>query len=176
MSKEFCDEFAKSSGTIKKENMEMELGLLILPLLTKYSDEIKKVWHLDASNKDDLEKIGYKIGQNAALDCPSFRNFLKNNMDVFVNEGEKKVQNEGLVSGTLLKIEGQTFSYLLVRNKAGKTEKIYWMDFFEGADKLSSGEKQYLNKMVQVAYKEQDVWDPVNKEYKKIKIATRFEE
>ena len=171
ISKYFCIEFSNVSGTIKKEDLEMELGMVILPLLSKYNDEIKSQWHLDPADKEDLEKIGYRIGQDAALDCAAFRNFIKENMDAIGNSAEE--ENKSL-SGTLVKIEGQPFTYLLIRTKTGKMEKLFWMDHFEGAEKLSTEGKNLLNKEIRVGYKEQEVYDQVNNDYRKIKVLTGF--
>jgi hypothetical protein len=171
ISKDFCIEFSKVSGTIKKEDLEMELGMVILPLLSKYNDEIKSQWHLDPADKQDLEKIGYRIGQDAALDCATFRNFIKENMDAIGNTSEE--ENKSL-SGILVKIEGQPFTYLLIRTKTGKMEKLFWMDHFEGAEKLSTEGKNLLNKEIRVGYKEQEVYDQVNNDYRKIKVLTGF--
>jgi hypothetical protein len=171
ISKDFCIEFSKVSGTIKKEDLEMELGMVILPLLSKYNDEIKSQWHLDPADKEDLEKIGYRIGQDAALDCATFRNFIKENMDAIGNTSEE--ENKSL-SGILVKIEGQPFTYLLIRTKTGKMEKLFWMDHFEGAEKLSTEGKNLLNKEIRVGYKEQEVYDQVNNDYRKIKVLTGF--
>jgi hypothetical protein len=171
ISKDFCIEFSKVSGTIKKEDLEMELGMVILPLLSKYNDEIKSQWHLDPADKQDLEKIGYRIGQDAAMDCATFRNFIKENMDAIGNTSEE--ENKSL-SGILVKIEGQPFTYLLIRTKTGKMEKLFWMDHFEGAEKLSTEGKNLLNKEIRVGYKEQEVYDQVNNDYRKIKVLTGF--
>ena len=171
ISKDFCIEFSKVSGTIKKEDLEMELGMVILPLLSKYNDEIKSQWHLDPADKEDLEKIGYRIGQDAAMDCATFRNFIKENMDAIGNTSEE--ENKSL-SGILVKIEGQPFTYLLIRTKTGKMEKLFWMDHFEGAEKLSTEGKNLLNKEIRVGYKEQEVYDQVNNDYRKIKVLTGF--
>ena len=170
ISAEFCKEFDKVAPNVTKDNMDMQLGMMILPLLTKFKDEIKKEWSLDAENPDDMEKIGYKIGQIGAVGCSSFLSFVMNNMDAIGDNKSKLRSTE--VAGTLKKVEGHPFTYLLVQNKAGKTEKIYWLEFFEGAEKITGNASSYLNKAVTVSFKEMEVYDAQNKEYKKIKVAT----
>jgi hypothetical protein len=92
-------------------------------------------------------------------------------MDAIGNSAEE--ENKSL-SGTLVKIEGQPFTYLLIRTKTGKMEKLFWMDHFEGAEKLSTEGKNLLNKEIRVGYKEQEVYDQVNNDYRKIKVLTGF--
>jgi hypothetical protein len=53
-------------------------------------------------------------------------------------------------------------------------EKLFWMDHFEGAEKLSTEGKNLLNKEIRVGYKEQEVYDQVNNDYRKIKVLTGF--
>jgi len=178
ISKDFCDEFEKIKANITKENMEMQVGLLILPLLSKHMEDIKKEWKLDPSNQGDLEKIGRKIGEQAAMACPAFQNFIMNNISAIVDNDKSGHKDDETLwaSGTIQKIEGQPFAYVTVKRTNGKTEKLYWMEYFEGADKLIGDIKKYSNQTVIFGYKEIEVYDPLIKEYKKIKVITEFED
>jgi hypothetical protein len=167
---EFCEGFEKIASRVTKDNMDMEIGMLFLPLLSKYEKEIKKEWNLDATDAKDLAAIGTKLGELSAVRCEPFRDFVMNNIDA-INKG-KDTDATFEAKGTLAKIEGLPFVYMLVQNKAGKTDKIYWLEFFDGAQELSVNASSYLNKTVTVSYKEMEVYDNQNKEYKKIKIAT----
>ena len=40
----------------KSKGFEMELGLLIVPIIEKYSKEIEKEWDLDPENEEDYAK------------------------------------------------------------------------------------------------------------------------
>ncbi|HVF82262.1 MAG TPA: hypothetical protein VM884_10025 [Flavisolibacter sp.] len=168
---DFCDSFTKAAPRINKDNMTVEMGMMIVPLLSKYSAEIKKEWGLEISNKEDLRKMGEKIGQFAAVKCPSFLEFIKDNLTEIAQHDEN---NSKTYAGKLLKIEGAPFAYLLVQDRKGKTDKLYWLEFFEGADKLTSQGSIYLNKPVTLTYKEVEVYQAVAKEYKTIKVVTKI--
>jgi len=167
---EFCDTFTKTGSKIAKEDWAAELGFMILPLISKYKEQIKNEWNLDVDVAEDLSKASEKIGGSAAMNCPSFQEFIKNNLSEIQGKGGMKKT----VSGKILKIEGSPFSYFLVQNKTGKTEKIYWMEFFPGADQISLKSETVLNKAVTITYKEMEVYDAASKEYRMIKVASSF--
>ena len=169
--KDFCDTFTTAAPKLSKENLTMEVGLLIVPLFSKYKDQIKAEWGLDVNNSDDLEKIGEKVGQISTLGCPAFLNFIKNNMDAF----NENTESSKTYTGKIIRVEGAPFTYLLLQNKAGKTDKIYWMEFFEGSNELADNIKGITNTRVTIHYKEIEVYDAVVKEYKNIKVATKLE-
>ena len=170
---DFCDTFSKSASHISKENMTAELGMMILPLFTKYKDQIESEWGLYASNSKDIRSIGEKIGQLATLNCPAFQTFIKDNLQQIVNDREES--GSKTVSGKLTKVEGSPFTYLLVQNSQGRTDKFYWMEFFPGAEKLSASTTGYLNKPLRITYKETEIYQAAEKDYRTIKVITKVE-
>lgn len=170
--KEFCDAFTKSSAKINKDNFTTEVGFMILPLFTKYKDDMQREWNLDISDEKQLEEASEKIGKLGALGCPAFMEYIKNNLADLQNDMDETVKT---YNGNFLRVEGAPFAYLVVQNKAGKSEKIYWMEFFEGADRLSGNKASLASKPVTIQYKEMDVYDAVAKEYRMIKVAVKLE-
>jgi hypothetical protein len=170
---DFCDTFSKASSHITKDNMTAELGMMILPLFSKYKDQIESEWGLYASNTKDIRSIGEKIGQLATLNCPAFQTFIKANLQEIVNDREEGATKT--ISGKITKVEGSPFTYLQVQNNQGRTDKIYWMEFFPGAEKLSSSSTSYLNKPLRITYKETEVYQAAEKDYRTIKVITRVE-
>lgn len=170
LSKDFCESFSKVAPTLKKENMQMELGVIILPLFSKYKEQIQSEWKMDVENTEDIEKIGEKVGQIAVLNCPAFMQYIKQNLDDIKKDPAKTKS----LTAKFLKLEGSPFVYLLTQTAVGKTEKIFWMEFFEGADVLAMPVK-LVNKQIRIQYKELEVYDNVIKDYKVIKIATKLE-
>jgi hypothetical protein len=78
--KEFCNEFSKKEFT-KLKGAELEIGLIAVPIIEKYKKEIEKEWNLSTENDNEYSKISEKIGQEAALGCPSFLEFVRNNLN-----------------------------------------------------------------------------------------------
>lgn len=164
---EFCTEFSKNDFTTLK-GAEMEIGLLILPIIEKYSKEIEKEWNLSPENENDFEKISEKIGQQAALGCPKFLEFVRNNLSELSGPSDEPASKS--ITGTFQRIETQLFSSLVIKTKAGKEEKLWWFQFFEGSDKLTKNPSMLAKKNITIQYTEMEVYDSKLQEYRIIKV------
>jgi hypothetical protein len=169
---EFCDTFTKASPNLTKDNMTMEMGMMILPLFSKYSAQIKTEWGLDAGNKDDSRTIGERIGQLATINCPAFMTFIKTNLREIVDQ-QNNPGSTKTFAGKIIKAEGKPFTYLLVQNKQGRMDKFYWLEYFEGADKLQQS-NGVLNKAAVITYREMEVYQAPEKEYRMIKVIIKI--
>ncbi len=167
----FCVEFQKiDKEKLKSKSWDVELGLTILPLIQQYKDDIKKEWGLSADDEGGFEKIGEKIGQVAAMNCPAFQEFVMNNIDKIKDMDDE--DEERNVSGQFIRLEQGLFSYIVIKAKNGKEEKLWWFEYFKGADELLAGLNDWKNKPVTFTYRESEVFDATLKEYRKIKIIT----
>jgi|SRR4026209_2707655 hypothetical protein len=164
---DFCIEFSKKDFSELK-GFEMEIGLLVIPIIEKYSKEIKKEWELDPKNEEDYEKISEKIGREATVGCPKFLEFIKNNIDQ-INEVSDDDDTKS-ISGTFQRLEGQLFTALVIKTKAGKEEKLWWFQFFEGSHELAKDPASLAKKQFTIKYTEMEVYDAKLKEYRTIKV------
>ena len=171
--KEFCDSFESASPRLTKDNMTVEMGVMIVPLMTRYSNDVKNYWGIDMSSKEGIRSFGEKVGQLAALKCPAFLTFIKNNLqDIVLENGTDAGRT---YTGKILKIEDQPFVYLVAQNSQGRTDKFYWLEYFEGANRLSTQPAASLNKAVTISYKEMEVYQAAEKEYKTIRVISKIE-
>lgn len=163
----FCNEFSKKDFTQAK-NFDVEIGLIILPVIERYSKQIQEEWNLDAKDIGDFEKIGEKIGQEAAINCPKFLEFVKNNLnEIKEASAEDKTRS---MNGIFQRIDEQQFSSLVIKTKAGKEERFWWLEFFEGSDDLLKRPASFAKKNLTIKYTTLDVYDPKLKEYRTIKV------
>lgn len=170
---EFCDSFSKKLPNMSRENMTTEMGMVILPLFSKYSTQIESEWGLSTSKTTDYRSIGERIGQLATLNCPSFQEYVKANMNEIVSNQSTSASKT--FSGNLVRIEGKPFTYLLVQNSQGRTDKFYWLEFFPGAEKLQSAPITLLNKSLRIMYREMEVYQASEKEYRVVKVITKID-
>jgi len=166
---DFCIEFSKKAFKELK-GFEMEIGLLVIPIIEKYSKQIKKEWDLDPENPEDYEKISEKIGREATVGCPKFLEFIKNNIDHINEVADDDDDDIKSVSGTFQRLEGQLFTALVIKTKAGKEEKLWWFQFFEGSDELAKDPASLAKKNLTIKYAEMEVYDAKLKEYRRIKV------
>ena len=164
---EFCTEFSKKDFT-KLKGSEMELGLLVVPIIEKYSKQIEKEWNLSAENEADYEKISEKIGQHAAIGCPKFLEFISNNLEDIESASDE--EETKTISGEFQRLDEQSFSTLVIKTKTGKEEKFWWFSYFEGSDQLVNNKTALAKKNVTVKYTEMEVYDPKLKDYRNIKV------
>ena len=76
---------------------------------------------------------------------------------------------ETLIKGTLVKIVKGDFTCIHIRTPQGKVEKLWWMQYFEGANALMDG-TNLLNKYLVISYSEHEVYNAAQKDYVKIKV------
>lgn len=173
ITKTFCDEFSKKDlSKVKPDALDVEMGLVILNVIAKYEEDIKKEWGLSIDNEADMEKIGERIGRDAALSCPAFRDYVVNNLDAIGGDDEGDAEKS--LTGNFSSLQAGAFSYIVLKTKGGKEEKLWWFEHFPGADDLMSKPDSFKSKSVTVKYKELEIYDGVLKEYRKIKVLTKF--
>lgn len=177
MSKETCEDISNKNFSGKSmDELQMELGLAMLPIISKYEAELKSVLEVSIDDQKGLENMGRLVGLQLAKDCPAFLKMFMSNPQAIKDAAGMITENSSAsISGTLLKIVPGDFAYIQVKDGSGKTEKIWWMEYFEGSDKLTNSPQNYLNKAVKVNYIEKEMYNSTLKEYVKVKILTGFQ-
>lgn len=169
---EACIEIKKKDfSSLQKEELEMEIGMAIIPVFTNHANGIKDVLNLDITDPENMKDFGQTLGTKLALECPDFMRIVSGSK-TFKDEFRKNSSGTSsfTISGTLVKVVPGDITYFFVKDAQGKTEKIWWMEYFEGADKLKEGKN--LNTSVVIRYKELEIYSAAMKDYIKIKIAT----
>ena len=172
MAKDVCDELNKTTKDSKVDNLQEKLGMAMLPVFSKYLKEIKQVYDITEINEANGEKIGEDIGEKLGSDCPIFMKLILDNAEATkeimgLNEKAKGIK----LTGTLLRIVNGDITYFEVKTTSGKIEKIYWLEFFEGSDKLTNSSVNLLNKKITISYVEKEIYKSSLKDYIKIKVA-----
>ncbi|HMK04869.1 MAG TPA: hypothetical protein VK489_11785 [Ferruginibacter sp.] len=179
MARETCDEITKKNLANKTmDEIQMEMGMAMIPIVTKYADELQATFGFSLEDQQGLESVGKEIGMQLARDCPAFLKLIINNPSVLkemkAGNNEKIVEYRH-ISGTLIKIVPGDFSYLQVRDASGKVEKLWWMEYFDGSNSLTTDPQKRLNKPVKVSYVEKEIYNAALKDYVKIKVITSIE-
>jgi hypothetical protein len=159
-----------------RDKIEMELGMAMMPIVFKYEKDIDKTFGIQLKGEKDGQAIGKLLGVQLVKSCPTFLNFFLENPEVtqeIVNENDDSMDEElGILSkkGTLEKIVKGEFTYLQIKSLDGKTEKLWWLEHFEGADGLLKAPNDFLNKTYVFKYTEKEVYNSVLNDYIKVKI------
>lgn len=167
ISGEMCREFENKKASFSAENYEMQVGLLLVPIFVKYTNEFKTLWQLDYQDDAQGEVLGERLGLMLVTHCPSFTKMIME-----FEMGKEENTKTKTASGVLVQIENQQpFTCLIVKSSNGKPEKIWWLEYFAGSDKLQANAATYLNKPITISYKEVEWFDAVNNDYKTYKVA-----
>jgi hypothetical protein len=122
-----------------------------------------------------MYEVGIDVGMRLGVKCESFLKILTDNFDDIQELSNSKKKKGLSVSGSFIKLTTAEISYFEVKTSTGKTEKFFWMGYFDGADELSSRLTTIANKKVRVEFEEKEIYKPSLKEYVKVKVATKFE-
>ncbi len=169
---EACNEIKKKDfSSVKKEDMEMELGMAVIPVFSQHSGDIKDILNVDITDAENMKDFGQTLGMRLAVECPDFMRVVAGSSSFSAEV--KKASPSGpsyTLSGTLVKVVPGEISHFLVKDNQGKTQKIWWMEYVDGDEKLK--DVKFLSKPILVKYKETEVYSAAVKDYIKIKIAT----
>jgi len=169
MAAELCKEIKDKQVELKaSDNIQMEVGMLMMPVFLKYEDQIKKAMpDFDMTKEDQLETLGIEVGKKL-ITCPEFLKLVSSRKDFL--DDEKTATTTYSVQGTLQSVTPGEFTAINVKTTSGKVEKIWWMEFFDGAGNVSNG--SLTNKAVTVSYVEREVYNATLKDYIKVKVVT----
>lgn len=170
---ETCDELGKVDFSQKTPNeVKLSLGLSLMKVVGQHQTELK-AFGVSPTDPRSLEGLGVDVGMRLATECPVFLNALTSNpntIEELVNRG-----SGGTISGTLLKIVGGEFTCLQIADAKGKIEKVWWMEYFNGSNRLLVDAKSYLNRPVKISYTEKEIYNSTLNDYVKIKVITGIE-
>ena len=176
LAREACQEIKQVDFSQKTEDeMKLALGLPLVTVFGRHQDELKAAGYnlLDAKSS---EKLGNDVGVQLVFECPDFMNTMVKNSKVITDIAQRNKQGaSGVISGSLLNIAGGDFSYLQVADDKGKIEKLWWMEYFDGANILAVNPQNRLNKPIKVHYVEREMFNSTLKDYVKIKVITGIE-
>ncbi len=147
--------------------------MAVVPVFTQHAQEIKDILNLDITDTEKMKDFGQTLGIRLAVECPDFMRAVTGNKSFTDGMKDQKRVGSGSLSGTLIKVVPGEFTHFLIKDKQGKTEKIWWMEYFEGADKVS--DPKTINKSISVKFKEVEVYNAAIKDYITIKVATAFD-
>ena len=168
IAREVCSEMSKKDFTgMSESEVQMELGLAFMPYFQEHADEISNYYPGEPDTS--LRRLGMDVGFKMAVVCPdAFSRMFKSTLAAQKKSPVVVTKATEEIKGTLEKIVDGEFTYFIIKNAKGKSEKIWWMEYFSGSEKITNAS---LNELLSVEYYEKEVYNPALKEYIKIKIA-----
>lgn len=156
---------------IPDEEFNVEsVGVCLISEAAKFPDEILRDFKIDMTRIDEQgEELGRIIGVKMISNCPETMKRLAKLNDS-TNE-VKTLQAEGIIKYIL----DRDFVVFMIEDKEGKMSKFYWMSFITNTiDSFQYGYKDLKDKLVNISYIQQELFDPKLNEYRVFNIMTEI--
>jgi hypothetical protein len=165
--------------------IEMKLGMALLPVFKDNAEEIRKVYGIDVNTPEGSGKIGEKLGAYAVYNCEKFRDItmmimkkdeklverVKEKMDEKKNESETDSE---FISGKIDRIEKNEIAIIYVSTNDGETIKLLWLENFDGSNLLES--EKFQNKNFKIYFGKRSIYQPKANTYKEVKVISGISE
>ncbi len=149
------------------EDIQTILGLCILEGLGKYPTIFEKV---NIEDERSMENMGERIGVAMLNRCPDIMLQLAAGE---IEEGVQEEQDDLFLTGTIQGIEGEQFTFVTLKTDAGRTVKLLWLGYFDGADQLAEiSNKPDIKPKVTISYTTIECYSHRQKEYIARKMIT----
>ncbi len=90
-------------------------------------------------------------------------------------EEEESNPSPQKLKGTLVKIDGEKFLELSVKDENGKIGKFQWLDFVDSEIDLTNSYEELLNQEVLVHFENRDLFDARLNEYRSFQVILEIE-
>lgn len=159
----------KNPDQMSTEDLQMQLGFCIMEAVGNNQEAFQKEYgELDFANQTAMNKLGEDIGMKMAFKCPEVI------MRMAATEGPAAPaapktsaggSATGSLSGTIRSIDGEEVVSVTLVEPSGRTQKLLWLSYFPGSDRLAENPKAAVGAKVQVSYETLEVYSPKAKEY-----------
>jgi hypothetical protein len=154
----------KNLDNASTEEIQMQMGFCIMEAVGKYPDEFQKAYgSLDPSDQAAMTKLGEDIGMKMAFKCPN--TLMKLAVMETQTTTTSTVTTVSTLKGTLKAVEGDDFSQLVIRDEAGRTHKLLWLEYFNGSERLISSPEKAIGRQVTVQYETIECYSPKVNDY-----------
>lgn len=174
---EYLDAIARNScsclkeipDTLDTEQFNMKLGFCILEASAPYKKQLKKNQNINFDNIEvEGEKLGRLIGVRMTTVCPDVLTKVTHNVK------PKSVREPMVASGTVIKIENETFVIFSLKDDTGKITKYHWLSFVESDLDLANSYSGMVGKSIRISYETKEFFDPKLLEYRQFSVIKKI--
>ena len=174
IAKETCSCLKNKNFDLKNNvdlsKIEMELGLCMITNINKYNSSLNGISQIDYSNSDELTKLSGEIAVKMLNYCPEYLfNLGKNSTNIKENQKSVREVPTNLFECTIIEIKTNQFLSLIVRDSNNKLHTLLVLSYFESASLLLENKLKAGDKLM-VSYLEQELYDPLIKDFRIFKI------
>jgi hypothetical protein len=114
----------------------------------------------DFEDQEKAQQFGQEIGLELIKNCPALRSIVTEEMAMGM-----KNNTAGMMNGKLVKLESETFQFIVVDDGKGTQSRLLWLQPFKNADQFMSEGPKLIGKNISVKWKEIQIYSPKTKTY-----------
>lgn len=179
-----CITNKKDLDTSDMEAFQNEMGMCMLTAIMEMNPTTLEKLNVDMADQTAMYDFGEKVGGLMAINCPVFMDKIMEMMTeedsellelVKENKGEGATKEFGTVEGKFVKISGDKFATVIIKDDNGKQQELVWLKYFENSEMLIESPQKMKGKRLKVDYTEYESYLPAAKGYYKIKEIKKLE-
>jgi hypothetical protein len=168
-----CDYIKKNQGNQKLETRDDVVQFFGKAFVAVCSNDLEALMAelgFEKFDKETGEKIGVQIGIKLASTCPDYMEMIK----LMMGTNTPKAANESNVgiSGYVESIDKSNYVVINIRNADKKVYKVYWIENFEGAEKLNNNPLIILNRNIKLRYAYKELFNSKDNTFSTEKVIT----
>jgi len=147
----------------EQQEIQMEMSRCLMQKVGNYQSELQDQLDVDVTNQQAMQELGQQIGMKMVNKCPD----LMMQMAQVQGGGQKDLDTEKMyqVEGVVAGIEGDEFTYVVVKDDSGRNQKFLWFRYFEGSDPFVQDPQTMVGKKVQLTFSPVECYSPKLNEY-----------
>lgn len=167
-----CSCLGKLDSTLDKEQINAAGDLCIVDECTPYRKELKKDYGLDMDNFDETnDAFSEALGIKMSTKCPIV---LFRFVAATSSQDESAKEEVVIEIGTITSSEKDAFIYFNLKNEAGKSSKLYWLEYIQSDLDMISNYLTLIGKKVEMSYTNKELFDPKALEYRTFKVIKKI--
>jgi len=176
--KESCDKMNELDENISPEEINEQMEIFMGTILISNYADLEKEYGITLENIENEDEVFDDFTQKFAIElltkCPKFLEIISKLPD---DEEDDKVYNQKpqkSIEGKFLKMEGDDFVFITIKDTNGRTQKLFWGASFPGDGELMNA-KKLKGKTVVISYTEKECYNAKLKDYSTLKEITSLE-
>ena len=155
---------------MEQGTLEMEFGFCVLESYGKLKKEADKLINVSFSDEKSLEQLGIDVALKMMTHCPDYMSVIAGNYaaDDF-EEGKEDI----IIVGNITNMQESQFNTIEIMDTDNRTQKVLWLEYFEGDNLISDFNKLKKSKVKITCY-ETELYDPKIKEYRNFKVIKKI--
>ncbi|MEO7311279.1 MAG: hypothetical protein ABIX01_12830 [Chitinophagaceae bacterium] len=168
VTKATCDCVAKQKDNIKNEtDAQKILSVCMMQSAGDKLPALQKELKLKSLNTPaEAQKLGQAVALKLSSECPAF-------LDIMMRlQGNIQADNSKITSteksnfmGEIVAVETEGYTYIHIKNEAGRITKFLWLEYFKGSDAYKQNPKLLLGKKVEIQWQQIEIYNAKLNDY-----------